>query len=139
MSTQSNDDEDGERGVIIQTASVAAFDGQLGQAAYSASKGAIVGMTLPIARELGRYGIRIVTVAPGVFGMSFVVDYNLNIETPMAGYMAEKVRQQLLSQMPFPHRFGDPSEFADFCFHVIQNSMLNGETVRLDGSIRMPL
>jgi len=99
---------------------------QIGQAAYSASKGAIVGMTLPIARELGKHGIRVVTVAPAVF------------ETPMASHMPDKLRQDLLSQTPFPNRLGNPHEFGDLCFHIISNAYLNGETIRIDGGIRLP-
>ena len=115
----------GERGVIINTASVAAFDGQIGQAAYSASKGGVVGMTLPIARELARFGIRVVTIAPGIF------------ETPMMAGMSEETRLSLGQQVPFPPRLGRPDEFAQLCRHIIENEMLNGETIRLDGAIRM--
>jgi len=115
----------GERGVIINTASVAAYDGQIGQAAYSASKGGIVGMTLPIARELARYGIRVVTVAPGLF------------DTPMLAGLPEKARQSLAQQVPFPSRLGRPHEYAALVQHVIENEMLNGEVIRLDGAIRM--
>ena len=117
--------EDGERGVIINTASVAAFDGQMGQAAYSASKGGVVGMTLPIARDLSAFGIRVCTIAPGIFG------------TPMMAAMPEKVRDSLASQVPFPSRFGKPEEYADLAAHIIENRMLNGETIRIDGAIRM--
>jgi NAD(P)-dependent dehydrogenase (short-subunit alcohol dehydrogenase family) len=116
---------DGERGVIVNTASVAAFDGQIGQAAYSASKGGIVGMTLPIARDLAELGIRVVTIAPGIF------------DTPLLGTLSEPVRVSLAQQVPFPKRFGRPDEFAALVTHVIENSMLNGETIRLDGAIRM--
>ena len=116
---------DGERGVIVNTASVAAFDGQIGQAAYSASKGGIVGMTLPIARELARFGIRIVTIAPGLF------------DTPLLGALPEEVRQSLGLQVPFPPRLGTPEEYAALAVHIIENAMLNGETIRLDGAIRM--
>jgi len=115
----------GERGVIINTASVAAFDGQIGQAAYSASKGGVVGMTLPIARELARFGIRVMTIAPGIF------------ETPMMAGMSEEMRRSLGQQVPFPPRLGRPDEFAQLCRHIIENEMLNGETIRLDGAIRM--
>ncbi|KRT71470.1 MAG: 3-hydroxy-2-methylbutyryl-CoA dehydrogenase [Candidatus Rokubacteria bacterium CSP1-6] len=117
--------EEGERGVIINTASVAAFDGQIGQAAYSASKGGIVGMTLPIARDLAGYGIRVVTIAPGLF------------DTPLLAMLPEPARQSLAQQTPFPQRFGRPSEYAALAAHIIENPMLNGETIRLDGAIRM--
>ena len=117
--------EDGERGVIISTASVAAFDGQIGQAAYAASKGGIVGMTLPIARELARFGVRVMTIAPGIF------------ETPLLMGMSDEVRQSLGQQVPFPSRLGKPSEYAALARHIIENRMLNGEVIRLDGSIRM--
>jgi len=116
---------DGERGVVVMTSSVAAFDGQIGQAAYSASKGAIASMTLPLARELGRFGIRVVSLAPGVF------------ETPMMQAASEKVRQPLLDQSVFPKRFGHPEEFAAMVQHVLENPMLNGSTLRLDGALRM--
>ena len=116
---------DGERGVIINTASVAAFDGQIGQAAYSASKGGIVGMTLPIARDLAELGIRVVTIAPGIF------------ETPMLGTLPEPVRASLAKQVPFPQRLGRPDEYAALAMHIIENAMLNAETIRLDGAIRM--
>lgn len=115
----------GERGVIINTASVAAFDGQIGQAAYSASKGGIVGMTLPIARELARYGIRVMTIAPGIF------------ETPLLGALPEAARVSLGQQVPFPPRLGQPPEYAALAKHIIENEMLNGEVIRLDGAIRM--
>lgn len=117
--------DDGERGVIINTASVAAFDGQIGQAAYSASKGGVVAMTLPIARELARHGIRVMTIAPGIF------------ETPMMAGMPEKVRQSLAAQVPFPSRLGRADEYAALAQHIVENSMLNGEVIRLDGAIRM--
>jgi 3-hydroxyacyl-CoA dehydrogenase / 3-hydroxy-2-methylbutyryl-CoA dehydrogenase len=117
--------EDGEKGVVINTASVAAFDGQIGQAAYSASKAGVVGMTLPIAREFADYGIRIVTVAPGLF------------ETPLLLGLPEKVRLSLGQMVPFPRRLGKPEEFALLAAQIIENPMLNGETIRLDGSIRM--
>ena len=117
--------EDGERGIIINTASVAAFDGQIGQAAYSASKGGVVAMTLPIARELARFGIRVMTIAPGIF------------ETPMLMNMSEEVRTSLGQQVPFPSRLGKPNEYAALVKHIIENQMLNGEVIRLDGAIRM--
>lgn len=117
--------EEGERGVIINTASVAAFDGQIGQAAYSASKGGIVGMTLPIARDLSRSGIRVMTIAPGIF------------DTPLLGNLPEPARISLGQQVPFPPRLGRPSEYALLAKHIIENSMLNGEVIRLDGAIRM--
>ena len=117
--------EGGERGVIVNTASVAAFDGQIGQAAYAASKGGIVAMTLPIAREMARYGIRAMTIAPGIF------------DTPMLAGLPEKARQSLGEQVPFPPRLGNPSEYAALAAHIIENPMLNGETIRLDGAIRM--
>ena len=116
----------GERGVIINTASIAAFDGQIGQAAYSASKGGIVGMTLPIARDLARSGIRIVTIAPGLF------------DTPLLAGLPEDVKKVLGAQVPFPSRLGDPAEYAALAKHIIENEMLNGETIRLDGALRMP-
>jgi NAD(P)-dependent dehydrogenase (short-subunit alcohol dehydrogenase family) len=117
--------EDGERGVIVNTASVAAFDGQIGQAAYSASKGGIVGMTLPIARELARVGIRVMTIAPGTF------------DTPLLAALPEAARQSLAQQVPFPSRLGKPAEFAALVRHIFENQMLNGEVIRLDGAIRM--
>ena len=117
--------EEGERGVIINTASVAAFEGQIGQAAYSASKGGIVSMTLPIARELARVGIRVMTIAPGIF------------ETPLLAGYTQEVRDSLGSQVPFPSRLGRPSEYAFLVKHILENVMLNGEVIRLDGSIRM--
>ena len=116
---------EGERGVVINTASVAAFDGQIGQAAYSASKGGIVGMTLPIARDLAELGIRVVTIAPGIF------------DTPLLATLPDPVRASLGKQVPFPSRLGRPPEFAALALHIIENSMLNGETIRLDGAIRM--
>ncbi|MCB9420254.1 MAG: 3-hydroxyacyl-CoA dehydrogenase [Ardenticatenaceae bacterium] len=122
---QNEPDASGERGVIINTASVAAFDGQIGQAAYSASKGGIVGMTLPLARELARYGIRVMTIAPGIF------------DTPMLAGLPEKARLSLGEQVPFPSRLGDPAEYAALAQHIIENPMLNGEVIRLDGAIRM--
>ncbi len=114
-----------ERGVIINTASVAAFDGQIGQAAYSASKGGIVGMTLPIARELARYGIRVMTIAPGLF------------LTPLMATLPQEAQDSLGRQVPFPPRLGDPTEFAAMVQAIVTNIMLNGETIRLDGAIRM--
>jgi NAD(P)-dependent dehydrogenase (short-subunit alcohol dehydrogenase family) len=116
---------DGERGVIVHTASVAAFDGQIGQAAYAASKAGVAGMTLPIARELARLGIRVVAVAPGIF------------DTPMLAGMPEQVRASLGAQVPFPPRLGRPEEYAALVRHIVENPMLNGETIRLDGAIRM--
>ncbi|HTS53015.1 MAG TPA: SDR family NAD(P)-dependent oxidoreductase, partial [Burkholderiales bacterium] len=115
----------GERGVVVNTASVAAFDGQIGQAAYSASKAGIVGMTLPIARDLSRNGIRVVTIAPGIF------------ETPMLKGLPREVQDSLGKQVPFPSRLGRPSEYAALVKHIVENEMLNGETIRLDGAIRM--
>src|ERR671938_821192 len=115
----------GERGVIVNTASVAAFDGQIGQAAYSASKAGVVGMTLPIARELAQHGIRVMTIAPGIF------------DTPMLAAMPEAVRQSLGQQVPFPSRLGRPAEYAALVRHIFENEMLNGEVIRLDGAIRM--
>jgi NAD(P)-dependent dehydrogenase (short-subunit alcohol dehydrogenase family) len=117
--------EDGERGVIVNTASVAAYEGQIGQAAYSASKGGVVGMTLPMAREFTRFGVRVMTIAPGVF------------ITPMVEGMPEKVQQSLGEAVPFPQRLGKPSEFADLVRHIVENPYLNGSTIRLDGAIRL--
>jgi NAD(P)-dependent dehydrogenase (short-subunit alcohol dehydrogenase family) len=117
--------EDGERGVIVNTASVAAYEGQIGQAAYSASKGGVVGMTLPMARELSRFGIRVMTVAPGIFW------------TPMVDGMPEAVQQSLAASIPFPSRLGKPEEFADLVAYILQNRYLNGETIRLDGATRL--
>ena len=123
---QSNSpNEEGERGIIINTASVAAFDGQIGQAAYSASKGGIVGMTLPIARELASHGIRINTIAPGLFN------------TPMLSGMSEEVQQSLIATTLFPKRLGTAKEYGDLVDSIITNVMLNGETIRLDGSVRL--
>jgi NAD(P)-dependent dehydrogenase (short-subunit alcohol dehydrogenase family) len=122
---QGTADEGGERGVIINTASVAAFDGQIGQAAYAASKGAIASLTLPAARELARYGIRVMTIAPGIF------------ETPMMSGMTEQVRESLSAGVPFPPRLGKPAEYAALVRHIIENTMLNGEVIRLDGALRM--
>ncbi|SDQ84768.1 NAD(P)-dependent dehydrogenase, short-chain alcohol dehydrogenase family [Pseudomonas sp. UC 17F4] len=116
---------DGERGVIINTASIAAYDGQIGQAAYAASKGAIASLTLPAARELARFGIRVMTIAPGIF------------ETPMMAGMTQEVRDSLAAGVPFPPRLGRPQEYAALARHIIENSMLNGEVIRLDGALRM--
>ena len=116
---------DGERGVIVNTASVAAYEGQIGQAAYSASKGGVVGMTLPMARELARFGIRVNTVAPGVFW------------TPMVDGMPDEVQQSLAASIPFPSRLGQPKEFADLVAYILTNTYLNGETIRLDGATRL--
>ena len=117
--------ESGERGVIVNTASVAAFDGQIGQAAYSASKGGIVGMTLPIAREFARYGIRVMTIAPGIF------------DTPLMASLPKAAQVSLAQQVPFPQRLGRPEEFAALAKHIFENVMLNGEVIRLDGAIRL--
>src|SRR5882672_9185017 len=115
----------GERGVIVNTASVAAYDGQIGQAAYSASKGGVVGMTLPVARDLSRDAIRVCTIAPGIF------------ETPMLLGMPKDVQDALAKQVPFPPRLGKPSDYAQLVKHIVENEMLNGEVIRLDGAIRM--
>jgi 3-hydroxyacyl-CoA dehydrogenase / 3-hydroxy-2-methylbutyryl-CoA dehydrogenase len=125
MATREPDRDTGERGVIVNTASIAAFDGQAGQCAYSASKGAIVGMCLPLARDLAPMGIRVCTIAPGIF------------ETPMMAQASDEVRQGLYGAIPFPRRFGAPDEFASLIEHVITNPYLNGETIRLDGGVRM--
>jgi NAD(P)-dependent dehydrogenase (short-subunit alcohol dehydrogenase family) len=117
--------EDGERGIIVNTASVAAFDGQIGQAAYAASKGGVAALTLPVARELARSGIRVVTIAPGIF------------ETPMMAGMMQSVQDTLVANVPFPKRLGRPAEYAALVEHLCQNVMLNGETIRLDGALRM--
>lgn len=123
---QHNDVNDaGERGVIVNTASVAAYEGQIGQAAYSASKGGVVGMTLPMARELARFGIRVMTIAPGIFW------------TPMVDGMPEDVQASLAASIPFPSRLGKPEEFADLVAYILGNSYLNGETIRLDGATRL--
>ena len=122
---ESEADAGGERGVIINTASAAAYDGQIGQAAYAASKGAIVSLTLPAARELARFGIRVMTIAPGIF------------ETPMMAGMTQEVRDSLAAGVPFPPRLGKPDEYAALVRHIIENSMLNGEVIRLDGALRM--
>jgi NAD(P)-dependent dehydrogenase (short-subunit alcohol dehydrogenase family) len=120
-----NDPVDGERGVIVNTASVAAFDGQIGQAAYSASKGGVVGMTLPVARDLADKLIRVCTIAPGI------------MDTPMLAGLPEPARQSLGQQVPHPARLGSPTEYAALARHIVENGYLNGETIRLDGSIRM--
>ena len=116
---------DGERGVIVNTASIAAFDGQIGQAAYAASKGGVAALTLPVARELARSGIRVVAIAPGIFA------------TPMMAAFPQEVQDALARSVPFPPRLGRPDEFAALVRHIVQNSMLNGETIRLDGALRM--
>jgi NAD(P)-dependent dehydrogenase (short-subunit alcohol dehydrogenase family) len=118
--------EDGERGVCINTASIAAFDGQVGQVAYSASKGGVVGMTLPTARDLSQYGIRVNTIAPGLF------------DTPLLAALPEEARQALGAGIPFPQRLGTPPEYAQLACQIVENRMLNGETIRLDGALRMP-
>jgi NAD(P)-dependent dehydrogenase (short-subunit alcohol dehydrogenase family) len=123
--TQNTPNVGGERGVIVNTASVAAFDGQIGQAAYSASKAGVAGMTLPIARELARFGIRVMTIAPGIF------------ETPMMASLSAEVQDALGKMVPFPPRLGRPEEFASLVGEIIRNEMLNGEVIRLDGAIRM--
>ncbi len=119
-------DDQGERGCVVNTASIAAFDGQIGQAAYAASKGGVVGMTLPIARDLAKSGIRVNTIAPGLFA------------TPLLMLMPEPARQALASHVPFPPRLGEPPEYAALACHILENPMLNGETIRLDGAVRMP-
>ncbi len=119
-------DEGGERGVIINTASIAAYDGQIGQSAYSASKGGIVGMTLPLARDLSKLCIRVMTIAPGVF------------DTPLLGKLPLEVKQVLGANVPHPSRLGDPAEYASLARHIIENAMLNGEVIRIDGALRMP-
>lgn len=118
-------DENGDRGVVVNTASIAAYEGQIGQAAYSASKGGIVAMTLPIARELGRIGVRVMTIAPGIF------------LTPMMDALPEKIQESLSAQVPYPPRLGRPEEFADLVAYIYKNAYLNGEVIRLDGGIRM--
>ena len=115
----------GERGVIVNTASVAAFEGQIGQVAYAASKGGVVSMTLPVARELAAHGIRVLAIAPGIF------------DTPMLAGLPEEARESLGNQVPFPSRLGRPDEYAALVRHIIENEMLNGEVIRLDGAIRM--
>ncbi len=124
--TRNQPDSEGERGVIVNTASIAAFEGQIGQVAYAASKAGIVGLTLPAARELARFGIRVVTIAPGTF------------DTPLLAGLPEQIRTSLGQQIPFPPRLGRPHEFAMLVQHIIQNPVLNGETIRLDGALRMP-
>ena len=119
-------DAEGERGAVVMTASIAAFDGQIGQAAYSASKGGVVGLTLPAARDLARLGIRVCTIAPGLF------------DTPLLAGLPDDARQALGNQIPFPSRLGRPEEYARLACHVAENTMLNGETLRLDGALRMP-
>lgn len=123
--SQNNASEDGERGVIVTTSSVAAFEGQIGQAAYSASKGGVAAMTLPLARELARFGIRVVSIAPGVF------------DTAMMATASDEMRDALISQVPFPPRLGRPEEFARLAKHIVENAMLNGDVIRLDGALRM--
>jgi NAD(P)-dependent dehydrogenase (short-subunit alcohol dehydrogenase family) len=123
---QSEPTEAGERGVCVNTASIAAFDGQIGQISYSASKGGIVGMTLPAARDLAREGIRVNTIAPGTF------------DTPLLGGLSEEIRGELGRAIPFPPRLGRPEEFAALALHIVENEMLNGEVIRLDGALRMP-
>ena len=117
---------EGERGAVVMTASIAAFDGQIGQTAYSASKGGVVGLTLPAARDLARIGIRVCTIAPGLF------------DTPLLAGLPEETRQALGAQVPFPPRLGRPEEYAQLACHIAANTMLNGETIRLDGALRMP-
>jgi NAD(P)-dependent dehydrogenase (short-subunit alcohol dehydrogenase family) len=117
--------EDGERGVVVCTASVAAFDGQVGQEAYSASKGGLVGMTLPLARDLAQHGVRVVTIAPGLF------------LTPLMQGLPQAVQESLAASIPFPKRLGKPAEFAHLCASIVENGSLNGEVIRLDGALRM--
>lgn len=124
--SQNDPESTGERGVLISTASVAAYDGQMGQAAYAASKGGVVGMTLPIARDLARNGIRNMTIAPGIFG------------TPMLFGMPQDLQDALAASVPFPSRLGTPEDYAKLAKHIIENDMLNGEVIRLDGAIRLP-
>ncbi|MFG1360244.1 3-hydroxyacyl-CoA dehydrogenase [Xanthobacter pseudotagetidis] len=119
-------DAEGERGVIVNTASIAAFDGQIGQAAYAASKGGVAALTLPVARELARFGVRVVTIAPGIF------------ETPMMAGLPQDVQDSLGKTVPFPPRLGRPPEYAAMVRHILENTMLNGEVIRLDGALRMP-
>jgi NAD(P)-dependent dehydrogenase (short-subunit alcohol dehydrogenase family) len=123
--SQNEPESSGERGVIISTASVAAYDGQMGQAAYSASKGGVVGMTLPIARDLARNGIRNMTIAPGIF------------RTPMMFGLPQEVQDSLAASVPFPSRLGTPQDYAKLALHIFENEMLNGEVIRLDGAIRL--
>jgi NAD(P)-dependent dehydrogenase (short-subunit alcohol dehydrogenase family) len=117
--------QDGERGVIVNTASIAAFDGQIGQAAYAASKGGVAALTLPVARDLARHGIRVMTIAPGLF------------DTPMLAGLPEPAREALAADIPFPSRLGNPAEYAALVRTIIENRMLNGEVIRLDGALRM--
>jgi NAD(P)-dependent dehydrogenase (short-subunit alcohol dehydrogenase family) len=124
--SENEPDEDGERGAVVMTASIAAFDGQIGQTAYSASKGGVVGLTLPAARDLARRGIRVCTIAPGTF------------DTPLLAALPQEARDELGRQVPFPSRLGKPEEFAALACHIAENRMLNGETIRLDGALRMP-
>lgn len=124
--TKNSPNAAGERGVIINTASIAAFDGQIGQAAYAASKGGVVGLTLPVARDLAAFGIRVCTIAPGTF------------DTPMLASLPDPARKALEAQIPFPSRLGRPSEYGALARHIVENEMLNGETIRLDGALRMP-
>jgi len=126
MSKQEPVNDDNERGVIVNTASVAAFDGQVGQVAYAASKAGIVGMTLPMARDLSRFGIRVCTIAPGTF------------DTPLLSLLPEDTKKALASQIPFPSRLGNPQEFGSLAKQIVTNTMLNGEVIRLDGALRMP-
>jgi 3-hydroxyacyl-CoA dehydrogenase / 3-hydroxy-2-methylbutyryl-CoA dehydrogenase len=123
---QNEPDAGGERGAVVMTASAAAFDGQIGQTAYSASKGGVVGLTLPAARDLARFGIRVCTIAPGLF------------DTPLLAGLPDEAREQLAAQIPFPARLGRPEEYARLACHIAENPMLNGETIRLDGALRMP-
>ncbi|SLJ84199.1 SDR family NAD(P)-dependent oxidoreductase [Psychrobacter sp. DAB_AL43B] len=122
---ENNAEKNADQGVIINTASIAAFDGQVGQASYASSKAGVVGLTLPLARELARHGIRVMTIAPGVFA------------TPMMNAIPEKAREQLEASVPYPKRLGNPNEFAKLVMHIIDNAYLNGEVIRLDGAIRM--
>jgi NAD(P)-dependent dehydrogenase (short-subunit alcohol dehydrogenase family) len=123
---QNEPGDDGERGAVVMTASIAAFDGQIGQSAYASSKGGIVGLTLPAARDLSRNGIRVCTIAPGTF------------DTPLLAGLPEAAREALGQQIPFPQRLGKPEEFAALACHIAENRMLNGEVIRLDGALRMP-
>lgn len=125
LMSENTPNEDGQRGVVVNTASVAAFDGQMGQAAYSASKAGVVGMTLPLARDLSSVGIRVCTIAPGLF------------DTPMLQSLPQKVREFLALSIPFPQRLGKPDEYAQLCQSIVENPLLNGETIRLDGALRM--
>lgn len=125
MMATNDPNENGERGVLINTASIAAFEGQMGQTAYAASKGGIAALTLPLARDLSQYGIRVVTIAPGIF------------DTPMMGLLPENIRKSLGDQVPFPKRLGNPEEYAALAQHILENPMLNGEVIRLDGALRM--